>query len=121
MRASLAVGAFLFAVVVGCDKPVSNVPMNSGPSPVVSGGAPGGSSAFALSTEAGALKLTPDNTKIEWTGTKPGGQHVGGFKQLAGTVDLAGNDPTKAKVAVEIETDSIFSDQGGLTNHLKGP
>src|SRR5205823_6223661 len=73
------------------------------------------------SIDAAALELTADNTKIEWVGTKPGGQHKGGFKQLAGTVDLAGNDPTKASIVVEIETDSLFSDNPGLTGHLKTP
>jgi len=68
---------------------------------------------------AADYKLTGDNTKIEWTGTKKDGKHVGGFKKLSGTCTCDG-DPTKAKLEVSIETDSIFSDNDGLTTHLKG-
>jgi polyisoprenoid-binding protein YceI len=74
--------------------------------------------AVASAAFAAEYKLTGDNTKIEWTGTKKEGKHVGGFKKLTGTVTCDG-DPTKAKIDVTIDTDSIFSDADGLTTHLK--
>jgi polyisoprenoid-binding protein YceI len=77
--------------------------------------------AVALSVPAVAddVKLTGENTKITWTGTKPGGKHEGGFKTLTGTATVSGDALTK--VAVEIETDSLYSDDQRLTGHLKSP
>lgn len=63
--------------------------------------------------------LTGDNTKVEFTGSKPGGKHDGGFKKLAGTATVA--DGTLAKIEVEIDCDSMYSDDEKLTAHLKSP
>jgi polyisoprenoid-binding protein YceI len=63
--------------------------------------------------------LTGDNTKVEFTGTKKGGKHDGGFKKLTGTATTDGGAITK--IEVEIDTDSLYSDNNNLTNHLKNP
>jgi polyisoprenoid-binding protein YceI len=63
--------------------------------------------------------LTGENTKVEFTGTKPGGKHDGGFKKLTGTATTDGG-AIKA-IEVEIDTDSLWSDADGLTKHLKNP
>jgi polyisoprenoid-binding protein YceI len=77
--------------------------------------------AVALSAPALAddVKLTGDNTKITWVGTKPGGKHDGGFKTLTGTATVLGDG--LAKVVVEIDTDSLYADDPKLTAHLKSP
>src|SRR5262245_60024830 len=62
--------------------------------------------------------LTGDNTKIEWTGTKPGGKHDGGFKTVSGFAKV---DSKGVSFEVEIDTDSLYSDNDGLTKHLKSP
>lgn len=63
-------------------------------------------------------KLTGDNTKIEFEGTKKDGKHTGSFPKLTGTFDL-GDDPTKAKISVKIDMDALTSDNDMLTGHLK--
>ncbi len=68
--------------------------------------------AFAADT----FKLTGDNTKVEFTGSKKDGKHNGGFKKLTGTATVDGD---KIALDVEIETDSIYTDNGMLTQHLK--
>lgn len=68
---------------------------------------------------ADTVKLTGENTKITWVGTKPGGKHNGGFKTVSGTATLLGGD--LAKVEVEIETESLYADDPKLTAHLKSP
>ncbi|MBO0700852.1 MAG: YceI family protein, partial [Zavarzinella sp.] len=68
---------------------------------------------------ADTVKLTGENTKITWVGTKPGGKHDGGFKTVSGTATLSGGD--LAKVEVEIETESLYADDPKLTAHLKSP
>jgi polyisoprenoid-binding protein YceI len=68
---------------------------------------------------AADVKLTGDNTKVEWTGTKPNGKHTGGFKTVTGSIK--GSDPASAAIEVTFHTDSLYSDNPGLTAHLKNP
>ena len=67
------------------------------------------------------MTLTGDNTKITFVGTKPDGKHEGGFKTLAGTATVAGDDLTTLKIELEIDMDSTFTDNEKLTGHLKSP
>src|SRR5688500_10058165 len=68
---------------------------------------------------ADSVKLTGENTKITFVGTKPGGKHEGGFKTLTGTATVDGGQLTK--LHVEIDTESLWSDNEKLTAHLKSP
>lgn len=65
------------------------------------------------------LTLTPENSKIEFTGSKVTGKHDGGFREFAGTIDLVNAKPEESKVLVEIDMNSVFVDDEGLTKHLK--
>src|SRR5947209_19255065 len=69
----------------------------------------------------GQFALTGKNTTITFTGTKPEGKHDGGFKELTGTATVQGNDPTTLKVSLEIDMESLYSDNPKLTGHLKPP
>ena len=77
--------------------------------------------ALALTAHADTkYALTGDNTKVTFTGKKPDGKHTGGFKKLTGTVTVPeGGDLTKLAIAVDIDTDSLYSDDEKLTGHLK--
>ena len=66
-----------------------------------------------------ALPISPENSKIEFTGSKVTGKHDGGFKQFSGTIDFVGNKPEDSKVSVEIDMNSLFTDTEDLTKHLK--
>ena len=70
---------------------------------------------------AAEYALTGSNTSVTFIGTKPNGKHDGGFKTLTGTATLPDNDLTKLKIEVEIDTNSLYSDNPKLTNHLKSP
>ena len=72
--------------------------------------------AFAAET---TYKLDGDNTKVTFTGTKPGGKHDGGFKTVTGTAVVT--DGTLTKIEVEIDCNSLYSDNEKLTGHLKNP
>jgi polyisoprenoid-binding protein YceI len=78
------------------------------------------STTLALAAD-GKYTLTGENTRVEFTGTKPEGKHDGGFKALTGTAVLTGSDPATARITVTIETDSLYSDNPKLTAHLKNP
>jgi polyisoprenoid-binding protein YceI len=79
--------------------------------------------ALALSIPASAadkIALTGENTKITWVGTKgAAGKHEGGFKTVKGAALVEGG--ALAKVEVEIDMDSLYSDDPKLTAHLKAP
>ncbi len=65
--------------------------------------------------------LTGENTKLTFTGTKPGGKHDGGFKTLTGSATVTDADFKTLKLDVEITCDSLYSDDEKLTGHLKSP
>jgi polyisoprenoid-binding protein YceI len=66
------------------------------------------------------VSLTADNTKITFVGTKKGGKHDGGFKKLTGTATF-GADPTTLKLDVDIDMESIYTENDKVTGHLKTP
>lgn len=76
--------------------------------------------ALALAADT-KFTLTGDNTKIEFTGSKKEGKHDGGFKKLTGTATVPDGNLNAAKIEVTIETDSLYSDNPKLTEHLKAP
>ena len=114
-----------FALVLllsACADPADNVPAAS----VATNSSATASSATATTTAssaptagAKAFAITPENSKVEFTGSKVTGKHDGGFKQFAGEVHVANNAIAHAKVT--IQTDSLFSDNDRLTGHLKSP
>lgn len=73
----------------------------------------------AQTAGAETLAITPENSKIEFVGSKVTGSHTGGFKQFRGTIELAKEGVEKSRVTIDIDTDSIFTDNERLTGHLK--
>jgi polyisoprenoid-binding protein YceI len=68
---------------------------------------------------AETLAITPENSKIEFVGSKVTGSHNGSFKQFSGTIDLVKDSLEKSRVTVDIDTSSIVTDTDRLTAHLK--
>jgi len=62
--------------------------------------------------------ITPQNSKIEFIGSKVTGHHNGSFGQFSGQIDYAGT-PEKSRVNITIDTNSLSVDDAGLTKHLK--
>jgi polyisoprenoid-binding protein YceI len=77
-----------------------------------------GGAVFAADVKYG---LNDDNTTVTFVGTKKDGKHDGGFKKFSGAVVVPDGDLTKAKIEVEIDTTSIYTDTEKLTTHLKSP
>jgi polyisoprenoid-binding protein YceI len=78
---------------------------------------------LGLSATAADTKyaITGENTKLTFTGTKPGGKHDGGFKTLTGTATVTDGNLATLKIEVDIDCDSLYSDDAKLTGHLKNP
>ncbi len=72
-------------------------------------------------TKGEAVALSPENSKVEFTGSKVTGKHDGGFKAFTGTIDLVNAKPEESSVFVDIDMNSVFTDSDGLTTHLKSP
>ena len=62
--------------------------------------------------------ITPQNSKIEFVGSKVTGKHNGSFGDFSGQVDYTGN-PETSRVNITIKTDSLTTDTPDLTKHLK--
>lgn len=62
--------------------------------------------------------ITPQNSKIEFVGSKVTGSHNGSFGDFSGQVDYAGT-PEQSRVNITIKTDSLTTDTPDLTKHLK--
>ncbi len=75
------------------------------------------------SAPTGSVKYTfdPSASKVEWTGSKVTGKHDGGFKVFKGEVNFVEGTPEKSSVNVEIDTDSLYTDNDKLVGHLKSP
>lgn len=65
--------------------------------------------------------ITPQNSKIEWVGSKVTGSHNGSFEKFNGEIHFANGDPAQSHVTITIDTSSIKSDDPKLTEHLKTP
>jgi polyisoprenoid-binding protein YceI len=62
--------------------------------------------------------ITPQNSKVEFIGSKVTGKHNGSFGDFSGQVDYAGS-PENSRVTITIKTESITTDTPDLTKHLK--
>lgn len=64
--------------------------------------------------------ISPDNSKIEFVGSKVTGSHNGSFGKFSGNIDYAGQ-PEKSRVSITIDLNSLTADDPKLTAHLKTP
>lgn len=65
------------------------------------------------------LPISNANSKIGFVGSKVTGSHDGGFNTFSGNIQF---DPAKAeasRIEIEIDMNSVFSDNENLTGHLK--
>jgi polyisoprenoid-binding protein YceI len=100
-------GLVLFA---GCGNPATNK------SQAVTGEAQQAPS--ALPAVAQTYVITPENSKIEFVGSKVTGSHNGSFQKFSGEVHYTG-DVTTSHVTITMEADSLTTDTPDLTKHLK--
>lgn len=83
------------------------------------GGAGAGVPKPEVSEEAKAYPIDAANTTIGFEGTKDDGAHTGKFNQFAGNLYVNSETNTLEGVAVEIQAESLESDNPKLTAHLK--
>jgi polyisoprenoid-binding protein YceI len=110
----------LFSILVvailsfGCADPAANKTKAT-----VANAAP--ESEAAKPANAETLPITPDNSKIDFVAAKITRSHNGSFKRFNGSIDLVNNSPEQSRVMIEIEANSVVTDEPDLTKHLQTP
>lgn len=123
IRSILAVASTTSLLLSGCARD----PAKDAPKAAV---APASTTAAAPATPpppsknaegAEVLPIDTSVSKLNWTGSKVSKVHPGSFKTFNGTITLADGKPEKSKVDLDIEVDSITTDNDDLVRHLKSP
>src|SRR6202521_2886761 len=101
-------------LMFGCANPAANKPKAT-----VANAAPESSSTKPAGAET--LVISPENSKVEFVAAKVTRSHNGSFKQFAGTIDLVKNSVESGRVSIDIQTNSVVTDEPDLTKHLQTP
>lgn len=97
-------------LLAGCGNPATNK------SQAVTGEAQTAASPRAAAAQT--YVITPENSKIEFVGSKVTGSHNGSFQKFAGEIHYTG-DVNASHVTITMQTDSLTTDTPDLTKHLK--
>jgi polyisoprenoid-binding protein YceI len=132
-----------FAIVLtlaGCSNPADDKFQSTASAPKPEGGAsapapaPSASAAPADSKDkaavvaetlalpspgSSALAFSSADSKVGFVGSKVTGSHTGGFNAFKGFIEPTPDGKDAAKIAVEIDMNSTFTDNEKLTAHLK--
>lgn len=116
MKSGLAI-LLLSVFLLACEDPAANK-TRALTANVSTPAASSQASTAAVSTGE-TLTVTPENSKVLFTGSKVTGKHDGGFNQFSGSIDLVNAKPEESSVKIDIEASSVFTDTDGLTKHLQ--
>jgi len=75
----------------------------------------------AKPANAETLPISQEDSQIDFVASKVTRSHNGSFKKFSGTVDLVNNKPEDSHVTIEIEANSVETDEPDLTKHLQTP
>src|SRR5690606_30737479 len=114
MKLSIVLLALAVFALTACEDPSANSPKATTADPTAAA-SPGETPA----ARGEALKLTPENSKVGFTGSKVTGKHDGGFNDFVGMIDLVNESPQEGSVRVEIDMNSVWTDNPTVTEHLK--
>jgi len=115
MRNQLTLAIIICAALAcSCANPAANKPKAT-----IANAAPGSDSAKPANAET--LVISPENSKVEFVAAKVTRSHNGSFKQFAGEIDLVNNDADGSRVSIDIQTNSVSTDEDDLTKHLQTP
>src|SRR6188474_505006 len=105
--------------LAACEDPAANKPKATTTNASNSATTANNSTAAAPGAKTETLAISPENSKVEFIGSKVTGKHDGGFKKFAGTIALVNGKPEDSTVSIDIDTTSVFTDTDGLTKHLQ--
>jgi polyisoprenoid-binding protein YceI len=111
---TLTIIAFASLLAYGCANPAANKPKAT-----VANAAPESGSTKPAGAET--LVISPENSKVEFVAAKVTRSHNGSFKQFTGAIDLVNNKVESSRVTIDIQTNSVLTDEPDLTKHLQTP
>jgi polyisoprenoid-binding protein YceI len=116
MRNYLTIATLILIALLtfGCSNPAANKPKAT-----VANAAPESGSTKPAGAET--LVISPENSKVEFVAAKVTRSHNGSFKQFAGAIDLVKNSVEASRVTIDIQTNSVLTDEPDLTKHLQTP
>ena len=106
---------FSVIVLLGCSNPADKVPEAK----VAAPNAASEPAAPAPEAAARSFVINPDNSTINFIGSKVTGSHNGGFKKFIGELHVANGKLADAGNKIVIETASLYADNPRLTGLLK--
>ncbi|GMW03641.1 MAG: hypothetical protein AMXMBFR84_47750 [Candidatus Hydrogenedentota bacterium] len=113
------VGALSLVVLANsCANPADNKPVAETSAPIEKEITPIETPAQAAN---GSVYTIASGSKLMWTGSKVTGSHDGGFNTFSGQVTLPADDLTQAAIKIDMDVNSMYSDNDKLTEHLKSP
>ena len=111
---TMVIAIFIALLTYGCADPAANKPKAT-----VANAAPEKDSTKPAAAEK--LVISPENSKVEFVAAKVTRSHNGSFKQFTGAIDLVPNSLPDSRVTIDIQADSVVTDEDALTKHLKTP
>ena len=108
------------AFFAGCSNPADKVPA-AGVSSNTNAPTDAPAKASAPGGPERTYVIAPENSSIEFVGSKVTGHHNGGFKKFSGELKAANGKLANAGNKVVIETTSLYVDNDRLAGHLKSP
>jgi len=75
----------------------------------------------AKPANAETLPITPQDSKVDFVAAKVTRSHNGSFQRFSGSIDLVNNSPEQSRVTIDIEANSVVTDEADLTKHLQTP
>jgi polyisoprenoid-binding protein YceI len=114
MPSCLTIAIILLAALTSCANPAANKPKAA-----VANAQPESSAAKPAAAET--LVISPENSKVEFVAAKVTRSHNGSFKRFAGTIEIINNSVESSRVKIDIETNSVVTDEDALTKHLQTP
>ena len=73
----------------------------------------------AKPANAETIAITPENSRIDFVASKVTRSHNGSFKQFSGSIDSVNNSPEQSRVTLDIQANSVVTDESDLTKHLQ--
>jgi polyisoprenoid-binding protein YceI len=99
-------------VLSACTNPATNKPQ-------AHVGTPAAETQSSPSAKTETVLINPSNSKIEFIGSSPREANQGSFSKFGGQIQLVGEKPESSRVSVEIEMNSVDTDEKKLTAHLQ--
>lgn len=102
-------------------KPTASAAPSAAPSAAASAASSTAPTTSAAPAKGELLAISPENSKVAFTGAKVTGKHEGKFEKFSGSLDFVASKVEDSTVKVSIDLASVKTDQEKLDGHLKSP